>query len=76
MIAKVLHLLPGRPLAPVIHLGAARMASCEGRCCPDRSSPVFVVGALLLCAACRDYRNQRIRFTLRQLALDGPGRIA
>lgn len=76
MIAKVLHLLPGRPLAPVIPLGQARMTRCEGRCCPDRSAPVFVVGALLLCAACRDYRNQRIRFALHQLALDGPGRLA
>jgi|CXWL01.1.fsa_nt_gi hypothetical protein len=76
MIATVLQFLPGRPLAPVIPLGQARTARCEGRCCPDRSSPVFVVGALLLCGACRDYRNQRIRFALRQLALDGPGRIA
>lgn len=76
MITTVLQFLPGRPMAPVIPLGAARKTRCEGRCCPDRSAPVFVVGALLLCALCRDYRNQRIRFALHQRSLDGPGRLA
>ncbi len=41
--------------------GPIAMVRCEGRCCPDRSAPVFVVGALLLCSTCRDFRNRFVR---------------
>ena len=78
MITKVLRLLPVRPLALGIPLGRPRLARCEGRGCPDRSSPVFVVGALLLCGTCRDYRNHLTQQTLHRMRAQAlqEGRLA
>lgn len=41
--------------------GKPQPTCCEGRGCPDRTAPLFIVGALFLCAMCRDFRNDLIR---------------
>lgn len=44
---------------------------CQGRCCEDRTAPVFVTvglrGVRLLCAACRTWRPHMIRAALADL---------
>ena len=51
-------------LTESIMIGQPRTLRCEGRCCPDRTAPVFVAvgikGALLLCEACRSWQHRML----------------
>lgn len=56
------------PLGPIVtHL-------CEGRCCGNRTAPLFVSlgvkGALMLCADCRAWQNRIVRAVLPELRRD------
>jgi hypothetical protein len=56
------------PIGPIVtHL-------CEGRCCGNRTAPLFVSlgvrGALMLCADCRAWQNRIVRAVLPELRRD------
>ncbi len=58
----------GLPVGPIVtHL-------CEGRCCGNRTAPLFVSlgvkGALMLCADCRAWQNRIVRAVLPELRRD------
>ena len=48
---------------------------CQGRCCGERTAPVFVTfgtrGVLLLCADCRAWQQRTIRARIREIRRAG-----
>lgn len=58
----------GHALGPIV------TPLCEGRCCGNRTAPLFVSlgvkGALLLCADCRAWQQRIIRAVLPELRRD------
>jgi len=59
----------GYPIGPVV------TALCQGRCCGNRTAPVFLTfgvrGALLLCADCRAWHERIIRQMLPEIRRAG-----
>lgn len=58
----------GHPLGPIA------TPLCEGRCCGNRTAPVFVSlgarGMLMLCADCRARQNRIVRAVLPEIRKD------
>jgi len=58
----------GHALGPIV------TPLCEGRCCRDRTVPLFVSlgrrGMLMLCADCRAWQQRIIRAALPELRRD------
>lgn len=58
-------------LSAGLPIGRPRTVLCQGRCCTDRTAPVFVAlgvrGALVLCAACRAWQHRIIRAVVPEL---------
>lgn len=54
-----------------VPIGPIATVLCEGRCCRDRTAPVFLAfgvrGALALCAECRAWQNRIVRLALPEL---------
>ena len=52
-------------------LGGIETPLCQGRCCRERTAPVFITfgtrGALLLCADCRAWRLRTIPARIREI---------
>lgn len=65
-------------LSAGIPIGRVQTIRCEGRCCPDRSAPVFVAlgvrGALALCAECRAWQGRIAQAALLKLKRSEVGR--
>lgn len=63
-----------RPAWAGISFGPVVTPLCEGRCCGDRTAPVFVSlgvrGALMLCADCRAWQNRIVRAVLPEIRRD------
>lgn len=59
---------PGYPLGPV------ETPLCQGRCCGNRTAPVWLTfgvrGALRLCADCRAWHQRIIRTKLSEIRRD------
>ena len=55
----------GHPIGPIA------TPLCEGRCCADRTAPLFISlgvrGALMLCADCRAWQQRIIRAALPEI---------
>jgi hypothetical protein len=64
-----------RPLAVSRAFGRITTALCQGRCCGNRTAPVFLTfgvrGARLLCADCRAWHERIIRQMLPEIRRAG-----
>ena len=63
-----------RRSAVSLPLGRVYRALCQGRCCGNRTAPVFAVfgtrGSLMLCAECRDWQTRIIRNRISEIRRD------
>ena len=73
-LAQALGYQPDVLTEPIL-FGRSKTIACEGRCCPDRTAPVFISigtrGRLFLCSECRAWHSRIVRAALPELTRGG-----